>query len=249
VVGTTSEKEQSYLREQLRALVELTAVDTKARQIDERLAGIPAELEARRTAVRKLADLVSRQEAALAEAEGLLSTQEKDLASRNDAVSKAKSKGAKAKNTREADAAERELEGARRSIRDGEAEKVKLKERIERTRSALDAPRASLEEQKSELLTAEAEAGPKLDALRHEREQIVAGREVFLKKIDRDKVKTYERLRPKLSPVVCEVAGETCSGCRMAVSPQRFIRIMKAEEILQCQHCMRFLYHRDLLAD
>jgi predicted nucleic acid-binding Zn-ribbon protein len=35
----------------------------------------------------------------------------------------------------------------------------------------------------------------------------------------------------------------------MAVAPQRFLQIMKAKEILQCQHCMRFLYHKDLLQD
>lgn len=237
------------MREQLRALVELTAIDTKAKLIDERLAGIPAELEARRMAVRKLSDLVARQEAALVEAETLLSTQDKDLAARNEAVSKAKSKGAKAKNAREAEAAERELEAARRSIKDGEGEKGKLRERIERTRAALDAPRSALEEQKAELEKAEAESGPQLEALRAEREQIVAGREVFLKKIDKDKVKTYERLRPKLTPVACEVVGETCSGCRMAIAPQRVLRIVKAEEILQCMHCMRFLYHKDILAD
>ena len=237
------------MREQLRALVELTAIDTKAKLIDERLAGIPAELEARRMAVRKLSDLVARQEAALVEAETLLGSQEKDLQTRNDAVSKAKGKGAKAKNTREADAAERELETARRSIKDGEAEKAKLKERIERTRVALDQPRQALEEQKAELEKAEAESGPQLETLRAEREQIVQGREVYLKKIDRDKVKTYERLRPKLNPVVCEVAGENCSGCRMAIAPQRYRQILKGEEIFQCMHCMRFLFHKDLLAE
>lgn len=237
------------MREQLRALVELTAIDTKAKEIDARLAAIPADVEARRMTVRKLTDLVTRQESALAEAETLLGTQERDIAGRNDAVSKAKSKGAKAKNAREADAAERELEAVRRSIKDGEGEKEKLKERIGHTRSALDGPRASLEEQKLELAEAEAASGAQIESLQSERAAIVAGREVFLKKIEKDKVKTYERLRPKLNPVVCEVAGETCSGCRMAIAPQRFIRIVKGEEILQCQHCMRFLYHRDALLD
>src|SRR5690606_25419284 len=93
-VGTPGTKETSHLREQLRALVELTAIDTKAKEIDGRLAAIPADVEARRMAVRKLTDLVARQESALAEAETLLGTQERDIAGRNDAVSKAKSKGA-----------------------------------------------------------------------------------------------------------------------------------------------------------
>lgn len=237
------------MRDQLRALVELSAVDTKAKEIDERLRGIPAELEARRLAVQKLADLVARQEAALAEAEALLSSQEKDISGRNDALAKAKSKGAKAKNAREAEAAERELDTVRRSIKDGEGERIKLKERIERTRSALDAPRTALEEQRAELAKAEESAGPQLEVLKREREVVVAGRDEFLRKIDKERVRTYERLRPKLSPVVCEVSGEICSGCRMAVAPQRFLQIMKAKEILQCQHCMRFLYHKDLLQD
>lgn len=237
------------MRDQLRALVELSAVDTKAKEIDERLRGIPAELEARRLAVQKLADLVARQEAALAEAEALLSSQEKDISGRNDALAKAKSKGAKAKNAREAEAAERELDTVRRSIKDGEGERIKLKERIERTRSALDAPRTALEEQRAELAKAEESAGPQLEVLKRERETVVAGRDEFLRKIDKERVRTYERLRPKLSPVVCEVSGEICGGCRMAVAPQRFLQIMKAKEILQCQHCMRFLYHKDLLQD
>lgn len=237
------------MRDQLRALVELSAVDTKAKLIDERLRGIPAELEARRLAVQKLADLVTRQEAALGEAEALLAAQDKDITSRNDALSKAKGKGAKAKNAREAEAAERELDTVRRSIKDGEGERIKLKERIERTRGALDAPRSALEEQRAELAKAEAEAGPQLEVLKRERELVVAGREVFLRKLDKDRARTYERLRVKLSPVVCELAGETCGGCRMAVAPQRFLQIMKAKDILQCQHCMRFLYHKDLLAD
>jgi predicted nucleic acid-binding Zn-ribbon protein len=237
------------VREQLRALVALSAIDTKAKEIDERLRGIPAELEARRLAVQKLADLVTKQEGALAEAEALLSSQDKDIAARSESLSKAKSKGAKAKNAREAEAAERELEAVRRSIKDGEGERVKLKERIERTRSALDAPRGALEEQRAELAKAEGDAGPQLETLKLEREGVVAGRDVYLKQIDKDRARTYERLRPKLSPVVCEVAGETCGGCRMAVAPQRFLQIMKAKEILQCQHCMRFLYHPDLLKD
>lgn len=237
------------MRDQLRALVELAGIDSKAKSIDDRLHGIPAELQERRQAIRKLEDLVARQRAILTEAQALLASQETDIAGRNEALARAKSKGAKARNQREAEAAERELDAVRRSIKDGDVEKVRLKERIERTAAALAEPENALAEQKAELEAAEAASESKLAELRLEREKVVAGRDEWTRKIDKQWLRTYERLRAKVSPMVAEVKGEVCSACRMAVAPQRYIRIQKAQEIMQCQSCLRFQYHKDLLVD
>lgn len=237
------------MREQLRALVKLSEIDAQARGIDARLSGIPAELEERRNAVRALEALVERQRAAIVEAERLLASQDADILARNDALSKAKAKSAKARTMREAEASERELEAVRKSIKDGEVEKERLKEKIAQIRTSLADPEKSLEEQRAELAAAEAAAESKLAELRIEREKVVMGREEFARKIDKPIVRTYERLRPKLIPTVCEVVGETCTGCRMKFPPQRFIQLQRGTEIMQCQMCNRFVYHRDLLAD
>jgi uncharacterized protein len=237
------------VRDQLRALIELAGIDSKAKSIDDRLQGIPAELAERRQAIRKLEDLVTRQRAILTEAEQLLSTQEKDIAGRNEALSRAKQKGAKARNQREAEAAERELDAVRRSIKDGDGEKDRLKERLVRTTASLAEPEKALAEQKAELEVAEAASVAKLEELRHEREKVVAGRDEWTRKIDKQWLRTYERLRGKVSPMVAEVAGEICSQCRMRVAPQRFIQIRQAKEVMQCQSCLRFQYHKDLLVD
>jgi predicted nucleic acid-binding Zn-ribbon protein len=230
------------VREQLRALVKLAEIDAKARGIDDRLRGLPIELEERRLGVKRLEDLVARQRNALTDAERLLGTQELDVASRNEALSKAKSKGAKAKNGREAEAAERELEGVRRSIKDGETHRDALKERIEKMRGSLGEPEKALEEAKGELATAESELEGKLATLREERAGIVAGREVYAKQIHKDHTRIYDRIVKGKPPAVCEVnANGTCSACRMAVAPQRFIEIQRGE-ILNCQSCQRFLY-------
>lgn len=237
------------MRDQLRALVELAAIDSKAKSLDDRLQGIPAELNERRQAIRRLEDLVARQRAAMAEADALLASQDKDLAARNEALSRAKGKGAKARNQREAEMAERELDAVRRSIKDGDVEKARLRERMEKTSSSLAEPEKALAEQKTELEAAEAASVAKLEELRLEREKIVAGRDDATRKIDKQWLRTYERLRPKVSPMVAEVIGEVCSQCRMRVAPQRFIQIQKAKEVMQCQSCLRFQYHKDLLVD
>jgi predicted nucleic acid-binding Zn-ribbon protein len=237
------------LREQLRALIKLAEIDALARNVDDRLKGIPAELEERRSAVKALEALVERQRATIVEAERLLAQQEADIATRSEGLSKAKGKSAKARTMREAEAAERELEAIRRTIKDGEVEKERLKEQVAQTTASLDAPVQTLEEQKAELAAAEQASEAKLSELRIEREKIVVGRDEFARKIDKPYLRLYDRLRTKLVPAVCEVAAETCTGCRMQMPPQRFIQLQKGTEIMQCQMCNRIVYHRDILLD
>lgn len=237
------------MREQLRALVRLAEIDARARAIDERLKGIPAELEERRAAVRALEQLVERQRGAIAEAERLLAQQDADLASRNEALARAKAKSAKARTMREAEAAERELDAIRKSIKDGETEKARLREKIDEIRASLAEPERTLAEQQADLAKAESDAVARLAELNAERETIVAGRDEWTRKIDKQYLRLYDRLRARLVPAVCEVTGETCTGCRMRFPPQRFIQLQRATDIMQCQSCQRIVYHRDVLAD
>lgn len=236
------------MREQLKALVQLAEIDSKARGIDDQLQGLPRELEERRNAVKKLEELVQRQRTSLSDAERLLAQQEIDLANRNEALSKAKSKGAKAKNAREAEMAERELDGTRRSIKDGETERDRLKERIEKTRTGLAGPQGSLDEARAELAEAESALEGKLATLREERTAIVQGREVHVAKIAKEHLRIYDRIVKGKAPPVCEIVNGNCGACRMAVAPQRAVQIQKGE-ILNCQMCQRFLYHRNLFLD
>src|SRR5687768_841882 len=124
------------VRDQLRALVQLAQIDGSARDIDNQLQGIPAELEERRLAVRALELLVSGQRGKLEEAERLLAQQEEDIKTRNDTLSRSKAKGAKARTMREAEMAERELEAVRRSIKDAETERERLKGLLDQTRGS-----------------------------------------------------------------------------------------------------------------
>lgn len=237
------------MRDQLKALVRLAEIDSLAKDIDDRLKGIPLELEERRAGVKRIEDLVARQKAGIAEAERLFTQQETDISTRNDQLGKSRSKSAKARTMREAEAAERELETVRRTIKDGEAERDRLKERIEKTRAGLAEPEKALAEQKAELELAEIAMASKLSELRIEREKTLVGRAEVAAKIDKAQLRIYDRLRTKLSPAVAEAVNETCSACRISISPNRFQQLAKANEIMPCLHCMRILYVRASLED
>ncbi len=237
------------MRDQLKSLVKLAEIDSLAKDIDDRLKGIPLELEERRLGVKRLEELVARQKAGIAEAERLFTQQETDISARNDQLGKSRSKSAKARTMREAEAAERELETVRRTIKDGEAERDRLKERIEKTRAGLGEPEKALAEQKAELEAAEAASEAKLSELRIEREKTLVGRSEVAAKIDKDNLRLYDRLRTKLARPVAEAANGTCTACRISIAPNRFQQLTKATEIMSCMHCLRILYVKSAIED
>ncbi|MCZ7683913.1 MAG: C4-type zinc ribbon domain-containing protein [Sandaracinaceae bacterium] len=237
------------MQDKLRALVRLAEIDASARGLDEQLEGIPRELEDRRGAVRALEALVAGQRGQAASAEKLLAQQDEEIKQRNDALARSKSKGAKARTMREAEASERELEAIRRSIRDAETEKERLAGVLEQTRSVLSEPLAELEEQKKALAEAEAGSEQRLAELRAEREKVVAGRERWVVEIPKPIYRRYERIRPKIHPAVAEVVDATCTGCRMRLPPQLSNQIQAAQDLYQCPHCQRFLYFKELILE
>lgn len=237
------------MQDKLRALVRLAEIDASARGLDEQLEGIPRELEERRGAVRALEALVAGQRGQLASAEKLLAQHDEEIKQRNDALARSKSKGAKARTMREAEASERELEAIRRSIRDAETEKERLAGVLEQTRSVLAEPLAELEEQKKALAEAQAGSEQRLAELRTEREKVVTGRERWAAEIPKPIYRRYERIRPKIHPAVSEVVDATCTGCRMRLPPQLSNQIQAGQDLYQCPHCQRFLYFKELLVE
>lgn len=235
------------VQEQLKAFVKLAEIDASARHLEEQLEGIPLELEERRTAVSALEQLVMSQKREMDEAEALINAQDEDLKTRSDMLSRSKAKGAKARNMREAEAAERELDAIRRSIKEGEAEKERLQGVIDATRKVLEEPLRELEAQKQELAEAEAQSESRLAALREERDRITAGRKEAAAKIPKEIFRRYERLRTQLHPTLVEVKDGVCQGCRLALAPQLYNQVIRGDDFYQCQMCNRFVYHADVV--
>jgi len=234
------------VKDKLRALVSLAEIDASARHIEEQLEGIPLELEERRQAVGELEALVGGQGEQMQAAEALLKEQEGDLKLRSDMLSRSRAKSAKARNMREAEAAERELESIRRSIKDGEVEMERLQGVINRTRDILAEPLAELEAQKKALEEAEQSTAPRLEELRAERDKITVGRDQYVTQIPKPIYRRYERIRPKIHPAVVEVSPECiCTGCRLQVSLQTYNLIIRCEDFYACQQCNRYLYVKD----
>ena len=230
------------VREQLVALAKLGRIDASTQELDQELKAIPKEVDELRESVGLLEGLLARERSQLAEAEQLNAQHDALLKESADAIARSKAKSAKARNAREAEAVERELESIRRSLKDREAEAQKLVTAIEQVRASLSQHEAEFSGLKEMLATKESEAQARLSTLESQRSEALRGRDEVAAAVPPDILGRYDALRKRRTTGVAEMKDGICMGCRMAVRPMQSIVIQREEGVERCAHCQRFLY-------
>lgn len=230
------------MRDELRALVKLAEIDGSAREIRRELDELPRHLASMKLDVSRLEQMLDAERRSLEEAQALRTSHENEIAKSNEALSRAKSKGAKAKNAREVEAAEREIEGIRRTIKERDDEKGRLAQAISQKNASLGDREAKLAEFR-QLFDAEAtQANARMAELEKQIGNVTAGRDAIVGNLPKTLLARYERVRTRHAVPVSEVVDGTCKGCRMAIPPQQFNNLQRADSIEQCPFCHRFLY-------
>lgn len=237
------------MREQLRALAKLSEIDASASDLDQELKDIPAHIEEMRADVKRLEMMLEREQRELEEAEQLGRAQSEQVSSSNEQLSRAKAKGAKARNAREVEAAEREMDAVRRSMRDREGENKRLDEVVDKARAQLEQHQKELADLRAGVQEDEAKAQARVEELQIERSKVLTGRDEITAQLGKALLRRYERIRDKKGSAVAEVVEGTCMGCRMQLPPQQFIELQRGEELQQCPTCHRMLFVRTVLED
>jgi hypothetical protein len=232
------------MRDQLRALARLSEIDASAGDIDQELKDIPARIADMRADVEKLEAMLQRERQELEDAERLGRQHEEQLGQSNEMLSRAKGKGAKARNAREVDAAEREMEAVRRTMREREEERGRLREAMNKSRATLEQHQLEIGELRAVIEEDERKARARLDELNAQRTQVLTGRDAIVAQLEKTLVRRYERIREKRGTAVVEVVDETCQGCQLRLPAQQANELRRSEEIHQCPQCNRILFYR-----
>lgn len=230
------------VREQMVALAKLGRIDASTHDLDRELREIPKEVGQLRESVALLEGLLAKERSELDQAQKLGDQQEAALKDATDALSRAKAKTAKAKNTREADAVEREVDAARRTIKDRELEREKLTAAIAQVSTSLAQHESEFLGLKEMLAQKTAEADARIAELEAQRKAALHGREDLTPAIPKDVLTRYDAIRGRKLTGVAAVREGICQGCRMAVRPMQYIVIQREEGIERCAHCQRYLY-------
>ena len=237
------------VREQLVALAKLGRIDASTHDLDRELKEIPKEVDELRQSVALLEGLLAKERADLEAAQALRDQQEALIREANDGISRAKAKSAKAKNAREAEAVERELEAVRRSLKDRETERDKLTTAIEQVQKSLGQHETEFAGLREVLTAKDADAQARMSVIEAKRKEALHGRDELVAQVPRDILMRYDAIRGRRGTGVAEAREGVCQGCRMSVRPMQYIVIQREEGIERCAQCQRYLYLGSWLSD
>lgn len=235
--------------EQLVALAKIADIDAEALRADTELRDIPLRIDALLADVKKLGELLAAEKLQLADADRLLGAQEEEIGNQSQSLAKSKAKGARVRNTREADAVDRELETIRRLMKDRETERDTLREAISKRRLSVEKHEREFGELEKYAAEEREKADARLAELNAARDKVLAGRSTLAAKVPADVLRRYEMIRAKRQGIgVAAIKEGSCSGCFVVLTPQQVIAIQRAEEFAQCPRCQRILYSPEALA-
>jgi len=183
-----------------------------------------------------------RSDTELKDASALLAAQEDELQNQNQALARSKAKSARARNMREADAVERELEVIRRSMKDREEERQTLKAAIDKRNEKMGKHETELAELRKFAEEERQKADTRTAELQQVREKVMAGRRELAAKIPADVLRRYEMIRDKRQAGAVAIKNGICLGCNTSVRPNQAIAVLRGETFEQCPRCQRLLF-------
>jgi predicted nucleic acid-binding Zn-ribbon protein len=234
--------------EQLAALAKIAEIDAEALRSDIELKEIPERMAELAADVQRLGEMLEAERTEVKDAATLLSTQEEEMQAQNQALAKSKAKSARARNMREADAVERELEVIRRTMKEREEERDKLRAAIEKRNGSVAKHEKELGELRRYEEEEKAKAETRLGELNAHRDKVMQGRRELAALLPREVIRRYDQIREKRAGVgAAPVKAGICAGCHTSLRPNQVIAALRGETFEQCPRCQRFLFSPEAL--
>ncbi len=234
--------------DQQRLLLELQAHDSAIDRLEHRRGSLPEDAR-----LTELAAALATVDQLRAEREGELATVRREQARLEDEVDMVASKGAseeeraasgRVNSPKELTAIQEEVNALKRrqaSLEDDLLERMERREGLEAELAELAGRRQAIAADQAEVTKARDAALVVVDAdLAAER----AARAGLAPRIDPELLRLYDQIRARQGGVgAAALVGNTCQGCRMALSPVELaaVRKLPPERVKRCESCRRIL--------
>lgn len=235
------------MREQLVLLLQLQQSDVKVRELETAANQLPARLDPLRRDLAKLQGMLDTERNKLNETNAWRKSQQEMIDREREALKQAQSKFQASKNTKEFNAASREVENKRRAIAEREVELRKVNEAAAQSNAQLDARGKDVDALRTELANSEAAMASQLESIQTQLAEAVAVRDAARAQVEMQWIKIYDALSVKRGYAVSPVVKGVCQGCHMALPPQLSNVLARMESIQTCPRCGRLIYRKELL--
>lgn len=233
------------MNEEISKLVALQELDTELAGFAREAERIRQELAAREKAVKDreiLAGQCREKAIELEQSREAIKAAGEEAAERN---KERQIKMMQVQTSREHQALLKEIEEAKRQIKDTEEQMLQVMEQAEAEISKAE----ELEHLCKGEMTLLAEEGKKTEAairqIEARRAEVLTSRSQLAKELPESQLKRYEKLLAKRKGLaVVKISGGVCQGCFMTVPPQQFNHVRKGHEVCSCPACQRILFYR-----
>ena len=198
------------MREQLVLLLQLQQSDVKVRELKSAVTQLPAKLDPLRRDLAKLQGMLDGERAKLNETNTWRKQQQELIDRERDALKTAQGKLQASKNSKEFNAASREVENKRKAITDRETELKKISEAATQSTTQLESRDKDVEALRTELANGEAAMADQLNALKDQLAAATAERDAARGQVDKKHLGIYDSLAAKRGYAVAP--GDRCSA-------------------------------------
>jgi uncharacterized protein len=230
------------ITDQIRALEDLAAIDAELKTLGDDLQQERGALDGQRKKLSQLEDKLKNDRAQLAAIDKLKGEYMLEVRNMMQQLEHSREKMNRARNEREANAAQRELEELRKLVRDREEEVGKLTADADAARQQIEATEADHRKLAGELAAREGDISSKLGSAESRGRDKQLERDAAIKGLPPQLYRRYETIRSKRGNALAQTTNGTCKACNMALPPQLFHRLRREPTLEQCPSCNRLIY-------
>jgi len=233
--------------QQIALLEQLQNVDLKIHESQSKLNKIPDDLSQVKVQMDELYEKIERDRTTLKEAEKWRVEHEKAIDMQQALLAKSKGKLATARNEREANAAQREIDTIRRALSEREEEAIHILEVVEQTGESIKQKEDMYSKLQDAFKDMEVESGKQVEGMKTQVKKLETERKKIAKNLDQPTSLLYEKIRQRQPRAVVAAVRGTCGGCHMILPPQIYNLIQRQDRILQCPSCFRIVYYDEAI--
>lgn len=233
---------ENYLN-QIKQLVELQKIDDEIYEIKQTEEQAPLNL---RDLENRFKEVVSKREGIQDKLDHLTEQQKRLLVEMEEdsaRLKKSRNKLMQVNNDRDYQLMQREVENMEKTIRTRDEEKMAIQEELNIQNANYGENDKQYTSIKSELETLQTNLQNTLDSCRAQLVELNQKRELAAQFIPKEIFQRYEFIRKRLEhPVIVEVDEGICSGCNIAIPPQKYIDLQAGQHIQDCPNCQRLIF-------
>ncbi len=238
------------MKELLQQLVALQGIDLEIDIIEKSVKKEQGILDEKVAALAAKEQAIAALEARLDEEKKENRTLEAEAEDKKEHVRNRQSKMMQVQTGREQQILLKEIEDAKKDVKENEEKIVALMESIETLTKELEEQKNLLKGEKKLLAEETEKTGANIAAIEKGRKAKDKARNQQAKMVEPALLKKYEKLRQRRNGLaVINVDAGVCQGCFMSIPPQRYNMLLRGDNLFECPTCQRIIYHKPNLEE